>query len=44
MDNLYKIKTLNELEYSIYLYLSQDKNKIRNLKLKEAAENKKFKT
>ena len=38
MDNLYKIKTLNELEYSIYLYLSQDKNKIRNLKLKEAAE------
>ena len=38
MNLLEKVKSLNELEYSIYVHLNKDKNKVKDLRLKEVAD------
>ena len=38
MNILEKVKSLNELEYSIYVYLNKDKNKVKDLKLTDVAD------
>lgn len=38
MNLLEKVKSLNELEYLIYVYLNKDKNRVKDLKLKDVAD------